>query len=211
MSAKKPSSEKLHIEYRHIDSLFMYARNPRKNDSEIPRMVAAIQEFGFRLPILIKSDGSVIDGHLRIKAARQLGMTELPCVLGDGMSDAQVKAFRLLANRSVQWAQWDEELLKLEFEDLQIADFDVELTGFDMDEIAKYSGIFDVNEGEPPELRDGDRAPFQQMTFTVHDEQAEEIKDAIAKAKKEGGDESEINENTNGNAIAWICQRFNRG
>ncbi|MDO8716394.1 MAG: ParB N-terminal domain-containing protein [Dehalococcoidales bacterium] len=145
----KPHSDRLHIEYRPIDSLIMYARNPRKNDPQIPKMVAAISEFGFRLPILIKSDGNVIDGHLRIKAARQLGMTELPCVLGDGMSDAQVRAFRLLCNRSVSWAEWDDELLALEFQDLQAADFDLEMTGFGLDEIA---GLLTGDPGgEPPE------------------------------------------------------------
>ena len=76
-----------------------YVRNPRKNDDVVVKMVAAIREFGFRIPIVARSDGLVVDGHLRLKAARQLGMTTLPVAIADGLSDAQIKAFRLLANR----------------------------------------------------------------------------------------------------------------
>ena len=79
--------------------------------------------------------GEVIDGHLRIKAAEKLGMTEVPVIPCDDWSDAQVKAFRLLVNRSVNWADWDMELLSLEMLDLKGAVFDLELTGFDGGEI----------------------------------------------------------------------------
>ena len=94
-----------------LDKLVPYARNPRDNDAQIARMAAAIREFGFRIPIVVRSDGTVVDGHLRLKAARQLGLAEVPVVLADELSDAQVKAFRLLANRSATWAAWDEDLL----------------------------------------------------------------------------------------------------
>jgi len=76
-------------------------------------MVGAVKEFGFRIPIVAKSDGEVVDGHLRLKAARKLGMAEVPVALADGLTDAQIKAFRLLANRSANWAEWDNELLAL--------------------------------------------------------------------------------------------------
>lgn len=69
-------------------------------------------------------------------------------------------------------------------------------------------GLYNVSEAEPPELADGDRAPFRQMTFTVHDEQHQAIEAAISKAKKDGGDASEVNENTNGNALAFICKAY---
>jgi DNA modification methylase len=101
-------------------------------------MCAAIREFGFRIPIVAKSDGSVVDGHLRLKAAKKLGLEKVPVVFADDLSDAQIKAFRLLANQSATWAPWDEELLKLEFEDLQNMDFDLQLTGFDFDQINDF-------------------------------------------------------------------------
>ena len=118
-----------------LDKLVPYARNPRDNDAQIARMAAAIREFGFRIPIVVRSDGTVVDGHLRLKAARQLGLQEVPVALADELSDAQVKAFRLLANRSATWAAWDEDLLTLELEELQAMAYDVSHTGFDAAEI----------------------------------------------------------------------------
>lgn len=125
----------LKTEFWPIERLVPYARNPRKNDEQVERMVAAIREFGFRIPVVAKSDGTVVDGHLRLKAARKLGLTEVPVALADELTDAQVKAFRLLANRSANWAAWDEDLLALELEELQAMAFDVNLTGFDAGEI----------------------------------------------------------------------------
>src|SRR3954464_9935123 len=81
-----------------------YARNPRKNDHAIDRMAASIREFGFRVPVLARSSGDVIDGHLRLKAAHKLDMKEIPVIVCDDWTEAQVKAFRLLVNRSVTWA-----------------------------------------------------------------------------------------------------------
>ena len=125
----------LKVETWPIDKLIPYARNPRKNDEQVDRMVSAIQEFGFRIPVVAKSDGSVVDGHLRLKAAQRLGMTEVPVALADELTDAQVKAFRLLANKSANWAEWDDDLLRLELEELKGMDFDLELTGFDANEL----------------------------------------------------------------------------
>src|SRR5713101_8154747 len=114
-----------------IDRCVFYVRNPRKNDAVVDRMAASIQEFGFKIPVLVRSSGEVVDGHLRLKAARRLGMTEVPVILCDEWTDAQVKAFRLLVNRSVNWASWDEELLGQELLDLKNLDYDLNLTGFD--------------------------------------------------------------------------------
>ena len=125
--------EKLKIEYWNIEKLQPYARNPRKNDEAVPKMAGIIREFGFRVPVIIRSSGEVIDGHLRLKAAWSLGMTQVPVVIADDWSEAQVKAFRLAVNRSAEWAQWDDDLLKLELEDLRLADFDLELIGFEDD------------------------------------------------------------------------------
>ena len=128
----------LKIQNIPTDKLIEYARNPRKNDAVVDKMVACIKEFGFRIPIVAKSDGTVVDGHLRLKAARKMGLKEVPVVNADDLSEAQIKAFRLVANQSANWAEWDEELLKLEFKELDDLDFDLELTGFDLDEIEKY-------------------------------------------------------------------------
>jgi len=118
-----------------IGKLIEYARNPRKNDHAVDRVAAAIREFGFRVPVVAKSDGTVVDGHLRLKAAKKLGLTEVPVVLADDMTDLQIKAFRLSVNKMAEFAEWDNELLVLEFDELTEAGFDTLLTGFTQDEI----------------------------------------------------------------------------
>src|SRR5215475_12304349 len=130
-----PTAAAQRTEVWPIDRLSPYPRNPRKNDAAVDRMCGSIREFGFKIPSLVRSDGEIVDGHLRLKAARKLGITEVPVILCDEWTPAQVKAFRLLVNRSVTWADWDEELLALELQELQDTDFDVSLTGFDPGEI----------------------------------------------------------------------------
>jgi hypothetical protein len=129
------------IEFWPLDRLIPYARNPRKNDAAVDRMCNSIGEFGFKIPVLARSDGDVIDGHLRLKAARKLGSwpsgdtSRIPVILCDDWSEAQVRAFRLLVNQSANWADWDEELLSLELQELNAANFDLDLTGFNPGEI----------------------------------------------------------------------------
>jgi DNA modification methylase len=125
----------LTVEMWPVARLIPYARNPRRNDGAVTRMCEAIREFGFRIPVVARSDGTVVDGHLRLKAAQQLGLDEVPVALADDLSEAQIKAFRLLANRSAAWAEWDDELLTLELQDLQDAGYDLGLTGFDVAEL----------------------------------------------------------------------------
>jgi DNA modification methylase len=133
--------QSLEIQIWNIDRLVFYARNPRKNDAAVDRMCGSIREFGFKIPVLARSHGEVVDGHLRLKAARKLGSwpggdtSSIPVILCDEWSEAQVKAFRLMVNRSVAWADWDEELLALELQELNTEDFDLELTGFNPKEI----------------------------------------------------------------------------
>lgn len=137
-----------------IDKLVEYARNPRKNDHAVDRVAAAIREFGFRVPVVAKSDGTVVDGHLRLKAAKKLGLTEVPVVLADDMTDLQIKAFRLSVNKMAEFAEWDNELLALEFGELQELGFDLDLTGFDADELEALMPV-EVPEG----LTDDDAVP----------------------------------------------------
>ena len=144
----------LTLENWPIVRLIDYARNPRKNDHAVEQMAGAIREFGFRIPIIAKSTGDVVDGHLRLKAARQLGLETVPVLLADDLTPAQIKAFRLLANRSATWADWDDELLGLELAELQEAGFDLELTGFSEDEWNELIGG-DDNVG----LTDDDAVP----------------------------------------------------
>jgi DNA modification methylase len=145
-------SNNMEIKSFKIEDLIEYARNPRKNDTVVDRMVSCIKEFGFRIPIVAKSDGSVVDGHLRLKAAKKLGVTEVPVVIADDLTDTQIKAFRLIANQSANWAEWDDELLKLELEDLKNMNFDLDLTGFDLNEVEILLRNDDVQEDDYNEM-----------------------------------------------------------
>jgi DNA modification methylase len=142
-----------------IDKVIEYVRNPRKNDHAVDRVAAAIHEFGFRVPLLAKSDGSLVDGHLRLKAAKKLGLSDVPVILCDDMSEAQIKAFRISVNKVADYAEWDDELLRLEFEELEDMGFDLELTGFELDEI----NALQVEEIEPG-LTDEDAVPEVPVT-----------------------------------------------
>lgn len=145
------------IEQWRIERLAPYAGNPRKNDGAVDRMMASIEEFGFKIPILARSDGEVVDGHLRLKAAQRLGLTEVPILLCDEWTPAQVRAFRLMVNRSVTWADWDDELLAIELSELKTMDFKLDLTGFDAHEITsclakqawKTTPLADADEAPP--------------------------------------------------------------
>ena len=194
---------------KKTSDLVPYARNAKLHDeTHVARIAGSIKEFGFNNPVLIDTDNSIIAGHGRVLAAQKLKLKTVPCVVLDHLSEAQKKAYRLVDNRMQEiGGGYDMELLHTEVGELIDEGFNSVDLGFD-------DGFFDdwnIEETEPPELSDGDRQPFQQMTFTVHDEQHEEIEAAIAKAKKDGGGESAVNENSNGNALTWICGRFNRG
>ena len=122
---------KMTLEYWPIERLIPYARNPRKNDHAVEKAAAWIREFGFRVPILAKSNGTIVDGHLRLKAAKKLGMKELPVSIADDMTESQIKAFRLSVNKMSELADWDEDLLKIELEELDNLGYDIDNLGFD--------------------------------------------------------------------------------
>jgi ParB-like chromosome segregation protein Spo0J len=129
-----------------LDKLIAYAGNPRKNDHAVEAVAAAIKRFGFRVPVLAKSDGSLIDGHLRVKAAKHLGMEEVPAVLCDDLSEADIKALRISINRMAELAEWDTELLSAELEGLTEQGVALDVTGFDADSLSRLGlGSLDLD------------------------------------------------------------------
>src|ERR1035437_1437853 len=146
MLLQETPAQTAQVQIWSIDRLVFYARNPRKNDAVVDRMCGSIREFGFKIPVLARIDGEVVDGHLRLKAARRLGITEIPVILCDEWTPVQVKAFRLLVNRSATWADWNEDLLALELQELNAADFDLSLTGFDPRELEDLLATADHDE-----------------------------------------------------------------
>jgi len=129
------------IELWPVDKPIPYARNARKiSGAAVAKVAASIREFGFRQPIVVDVDGVVVAGHTRLLAARRLGLTTVPVHVATGLTPAQIKAYRLMDNRSHEEAEWDLELLPLELEDLRSLDFDLGLTGFDERELSKLLG-----------------------------------------------------------------------
>ena len=124
-----------------ISKLVPYANNARTHSPEqILKLRSSLREFGFINPVIIDRDYGVIAGHGRILAAREEGLTEVPCVFADHLTEAQKKAYIIADNRMAMDAGWDEELLRVEIEALQAADFDPLLTGFDASELADLFG-----------------------------------------------------------------------
>ncbi len=109
-----------------------YARNPRViTDEAVAKTAASIKEFGWRQPIVVDAGGVVIAGHTRLLAAQSLGLAKVPVHVAEGLSAAQVRAYRLADNRTNQEAAWNPEKLGLELQDLGGLNFDVRLTGFE--------------------------------------------------------------------------------
>jgi DNA modification methylase len=122
-----------------IERIIPFARNARKIPPEaIDKVAASIKEFGWRVPIVLDKDGVIICGHTRLLAAKKLGLQEVPVHVADNLTPAQVRAYRLLDNRSHEETAWDEDRLGLELLDLKGTGLDLNLTGFDTDEIDRY-------------------------------------------------------------------------
>lgn len=148
----KPSN--LQITYRPIESLIPYARNSRTHsDAQVAQIAASIKEFGWTNPVLIDAEGGIIAGHGRIMAGRKLGIKEAPCIVLDGLTEAQRRAYVIADNKLALNAGWDVDLLKIELGDLKSLDFDLSLTGFDPGELGNL--LADKTEG----LTDPDAVP----------------------------------------------------
>jgi len=145
------------IETLKVEVLVPYARNAKlHNDTQVAAIAGSIREFGFTNPVLVDADGGIIAGHGRVMAARKLGLTEVPCIRLAHLTDNQKRAYILADNRLGEiGGGWDEELLRLEFEELGELGFDLELTGFTLDEIS----ALDADELKQYETGDGDDAP----------------------------------------------------
>lgn len=191
-----------------IDKLVPYARNSRTHsDEQIAKIAASIKEFGFLNPIIIDGDNGIIAGHGRVMAAQRLGIKELPCIEASHLTEAQRRAYVIADNRLALNAGWDDDMLRIELDELGEMGFDLELTGFSLDEIDAL-GFDEGEEVGMPDLPDGDKEPFQQKTFTLHDEQAAIVDDAVTIARTSPLADTGLNENSNGNALALICQQW---
>ena len=123
--------EKLEITYINISDIVPYEGNPRKNDKAVEVVMKSIKEFGFLVPVILDDKNCIVAGHTRVKAAIRLGMSEVPCIYAEGLTNAQIKAFRIMDNKSGEYAEWDLDKLKAELNELKELNFDLDLTGFE--------------------------------------------------------------------------------
>jgi hypothetical protein len=181
-----------------LTDIHPYERNPRKNDAAVDAVAESIRQYGFLVPLVISKDNEIVTGHTRYKAARKLGLDTVPCVVADDLSEEQIKAFRLVDNKVAEISEWDSELLPLE-----IADIAADLTVFG------FESVSEAEFGEAFQLEDGAKKPFQQISLTLHDKQAELLLKAIKHVYDNGEvTENFTNENHNGNGMYEVVRQW---
>ena len=191
----------LEIMEKPLSELHPYERNPRKNKDAVKSVAASIQSFGFKVPIVVDTAGTIIAGHTRYLAAKKLGMKTVPCIIADDLTEDQIKAFRLADNRVAEIATWDQELLPME-----LADIVMPMTDFGFQTVSPDDFSTEFS------LADGEKKPFQQMSITLHDRQLELIQAAIKRVYDDHEvHENFTNENHNGNGVYEIVRQWAEG
>lgn len=142
----------MNIIIEEINKLIPYHNNPRKNQA-VDKVASSIKEFGWQQPIVVDESKVIVVGHTRYQAAQKLGLKEVPIHIARGLTESQIKAYRLLDNRANQDALWDDEMLKIEIKGLEELDIDLKLTGFTDKELDNL--LFEEKEG----LTDEDKIP----------------------------------------------------
>jgi len=125
------------VEMWPVERVRPYDKNPRLNDDAVDAVARSIQEFGFRQPIVVDAEGVIICGHTRYKAAQRLGLEKVPVHVATDLTPAQIKAYRIADNQTASLAEWNYDLLPIELAELQGLDFNLDLLGFDQDELAR--------------------------------------------------------------------------
>ena len=131
---------------KRLDEIKPYENNPRHNDNAVDAVANSIREFGFKVPIVVDSDGVIVAGHTRYKAAKKLGLDKVPCIIADDLTDEQVRAFRLADNKVGELATWDLDTLKVELDN--IGEIDLSGMGFDLNDDKPAEDIIEPTEKE---------------------------------------------------------------
>ena len=167
------------IENIKISDIIPYSNNPRINDKAVDKVAMSLKEYGWQQPIVVDKAGVIVIGHTRLLAAKKLNMDTCPVVTAEDLTDAQIKAYRIMDNKSAEFAEWDDELLNVEIQELIDMDFDIELTGFDKDffeEMDDEPGVGDKN--TEVNMDDMDEKMFIKLGYDFDEYQ--EIQDKIA-------------------------------
>lgn len=119
----------MNIVNKKIEDLKPYKNNPRNNEKAIDYVANSIKEFGFKVPLVIEKDGTIVTGHTRFEACKKLGIEEIPCIVADDLTKQQIKAFRIADNKTNDMAEWNDDLLSIELKDI-LDDIDMTDFGF---------------------------------------------------------------------------------
>lgn len=192
-----------------VDALSLYDNNARTHSAvQIDQIIASIKQFGFTAPIIVDESHMIMAGHGRYAAAKKMGLETVPCIVLRHLTPEQKRAYVIADNRIAENAGWNRELLALELTELDIAEFDLAVLGFSDKELEKLLPGMSAISDALPDLPDGEKSSYQQMTFTLHNTQAELVKAAMTAAKKIKPFDEAINKNSNGNALTRICEMF---
>jgi len=199
----------MQIYQKKLSDITPYNRNPRKK-YDILKVAKSIEQFGFQQPIVVDRSGTIIVGHGRFEASKHLKLETVPVLIAD-LPPEKAKAYRIADNKTNEYSDWDFPLLNKEFGDLLDINFDLELTGFDNEELEKIITTHKNNEDvEFPSIENIENREWTDMTFTLHNDQADFIKDVIKNYKSSNNIDHEQNTNSNGNAIYYICLEIDK-
>ena len=194
----------MNIVRRPIEELRLNPDNPRYiKEDKYKKLLASIREFPEMLdlrPIVVDSEGIVLGGNMRLRACKEAGLKEVPVIYADQLTEEQKREFIIKDN--VGFGEWDWDVLGNEWDLQALTDWGLDVGGFELDA---------EEFGDDFSLPDGDKEPFQQMTFTLADEQAQQIKNALSDIR--ATDEYKYcetlgNENSNGNALYLIIMQW---
>lgn len=143
----------MQVENWPIENVKPYENNPRKNDDAVEYVANSIREFGFQQPLVVDSEGVLIVGHTRLKAAQQLGLTEVPVTVADGLTNEQTKEYRLADNKTAEFAEWDFSMLNEELEGIDWLDCDMGKFGFTLYGEEEFGEEFSVPDGDQPQFK----------------------------------------------------------
>ena len=174
---------------KKISEIKPYEKNPRKNDDAVLFVKNSIEKFGFKVPVVVDKDGVIVAGHTRYKAAIELGMQDIPVIVADDLTPAQIKAFRIADNKTAERASWDEKLLRDELSDI-LDDFDMTDFGFGDFELTILTEDYEPvpYDNEVVEKYSGNETEYlmkKRVIITYKDDQEEAIKHLLGLEKIE--------------------------
>lgn len=149
----KDRGESMNIVEKRIEDLRPYENNPRKNDNAVPYVAESIKRYGFKVPIVIDKEGVIVAGHTRYLASIELGLETVPCIVADDLTDEEIKEFRLVDNKTSEFAGWDFDMLEAELQELDFGDFDFHFPETEDIDIDGFFEEHEETEKEPKQIK----------------------------------------------------------